>query len=603
MEKSRKNKLLIISILIIGIALAGSTFAWLSWRSGTNTTVNFTVTANFSCSADGGGNITSNDASIMPTSCTNSEHAIVREVTTSVVNNGDTSVYMDLWLEIENIGVGLTESKNFKYALTTSPTSCTTGVQKTGSFNGKVQGNKVQILKGSEFATSSSKKYYLYIWLDSAETSLGTTNQSFELSLGGSCTNGASSEPNAPVLDNTGMVPVVISNDGTVTTVSKDDPSWYNYEEKQWANAVLVKQTGTKTRTYYLTTPNETVNQDDILAYYVWIPKYKYKIWIKDGTTSSSPQEIDIVFEDKDTVTTGSEVGEYMTHPAFNFGGEKLSGIWVGKFETSASPDSNCFKSPSDDNCRNNNIEPRILPKVNALNYQYVGNQFMTALKFSGGSMDSSGVVSFGGSTTFGLSDTTNSHMMKNSEWGAVAYLSHSKYGTCTNGTCTEIRLNNYWSSPKSETGCGAATSTTTSTVSTCAIRYGAATAYPQSTTGNISGVFDMSGGLDEYVMGNYYNTTNTTYFAKLPESKYYDVYTIASNSSCTLTTCGGHALFETASWYSDYAGFVDSFYPWFRRGGDYFNGTYAGAFYSYYNNGYSLFNYGFRSVLLASGA
>ena len=33
--------------------------------------------------------------------------------------------------------------------------------------------------------------------------------------------------------------------------------------------------------------------------------------------------------------------------------------------------------------------------------------------------------------------------MMKNIEWGAVTYLSHSKYGRCANNICEEITINN----------------------------------------------------------------------------------------------------------------------------------------------------------------
>ena len=43
----------------------------------------------------------------------------------------------------------------------------------------------------------------------------------------------------------------------------------------------------------------------------------------------------------------------------------------------------------------------------------------------------------------YGLSTSIDTHMIKNMEWGAVAYLSHSKYGTCTDGTCTEVNINN----------------------------------------------------------------------------------------------------------------------------------------------------------------
>ena len=124
-------------------------------------------------------------------------------------------------------------------------------------------------------------------------------------------------------------------------------------------------------------------------------------------------------------------------------------------------------------------------------------------------------------------------------------------------------------------TGCGASTANESYNV-TCGITYGNASSYPQSTTGNISGIFDMSGGAYEYVMGNYNNTADTTYFQTLPSSKYYDVYISSqftgSNSTnmtfCTLATCGGHALYETSAWYNDDAKFISSNSPWFERGG-----------------------------------
>ena len=40
----------------------------------------------------------------------------------------------------------------------------------------------------------------------------------------------------------------------------------------------------------------------------------------------------------------------------------------------------------------------------------------------------------------YGLSSDTDSHMMKNSEWGAIAYLTQSKYGVYDN----EIAINNH---------------------------------------------------------------------------------------------------------------------------------------------------------------
>lgn len=101
-----------------------------------------------------------------------------------------------------------------------------------------------------------------------------------------------------PVLD-TGMIPVTIANNGTVTTVSENDLSWYDYDNKQWANAVLVKETAdsesaSHDRSYYKTNSengnNVTVTESDILAYYVWIPRYSYKIWTLGESATGGEQ-------------------------------------------------------------------------------------------------------------------------------------------------------------------------------------------------------------------------------------------------------------------------------------------------------------------------
>ena len=126
--------------------------------------------------------------------------------------------------------------------------------------------------------TKGGKTIYMDLWLDAKETSSDTMNQSFELSLNGSCVD-QKEEPNAPVLDD-GMIPVVFdtSNDTVVKTVSSTDNSWYNYSNQEWANAVLVKENSTQTRAYYKVNPGMKINQSDILTYYVWIPRYKYQL-------------------------------------------------------------------------------------------------------------------------------------------------------------------------------------------------------------------------------------------------------------------------------------------------------------------------------------
>ena len=136
--------------------------------------------------------------------------------------------------------------------------------------------------------------------------------------------------------------------------------------------------------------------------------------------------------------------------------------------------------------------------------------------------------------------------MAKNDEWGAAAYLSHSKYGINT-----EVRLNNYYNNDY-KTGCGASIANASESTS-CDISYGSSSTYPQSTTGNINGIFDMSGGAWERVMGVFANSegtlwsgydtsynsgfnglvgsSGTSYTSGIafPEEKYYNVYKASS--------------------------------------------------------------------------
>ena len=46
---------------------------------------------------------------------------------------------------------------------------------------------------------------------------------------------------------------------------------WYKYEEKKWANAVILKSGVT----YEI---GEVIPEKDIESYFVWVPKYKYKL-------------------------------------------------------------------------------------------------------------------------------------------------------------------------------------------------------------------------------------------------------------------------------------------------------------------------------------
>ena len=682
-DDKNKKIILVLGILTVIFTIIGGSLAYFSWISSEaqKTNIVFTVERTFSCAADGGGSITNNSAIIVPTlvNSNTTGNYIKREVkVTPTINQNGKTIYMDLWLDINKLDSGLSNSTHFNYAFTTSSTSNTIGVVASGNFNGKVgntnanemtSSNRVNLLSNKSYSATTTDTYYLWIWLDAEETSSDTMDQSFSLSLNGSC--GDAQPASAPDLDD-GMIPVVISNNGIATTVSKDDNNWYNYNDKEWANVVLVNSSS---RSKYLNTTGVTVSEADILAYYVWIPRYSYRIPIVSCSTISNPtyddypscysyvlsdsdktslinwvhefisaemnasytleqattdvsnclnngssivqgvedagpinfldmismynevndpdityttefnssknvtsqREIDIVFENKTTTKqNGDAIDTYYTHPAFTFGNTELNGIWVGKFETTGSADTPTIKG--------NNA---------SLVSQNVSTQFTTAQKL--------------GTSTYGSTSKVDSHMMKNSEWGAVAYLSHSEYGTNK-----EIRINNYWNINKTLTGCGANTENESSS-NTCGIVYGNATTYPQSTTGNVTGIFDVSGGAAEYVMG-YYSGASTTWgatsndnaagFSSKPASKYFDDYmTTNPLTACDGGICYGHGLSETFNWYNDLAYFVTAEYPWFKRGGSNYDGAGAGAFgfdgVSGYVGGYD----GFRVVLSPIGA
>ena len=366
------------------------------------------------------------------------------------------------------------------------------------------------------------------------------------------------------------LVAVTINTDGTVKKASLYS-EWYNYTNKTWANAVLLNGNDTYSA-------GDTIEENNIKAYYVWIPRYKYQIFY-DGTNATSKQLINIEFENKDTTKSRSTTKDsWLTHPAFTFGDTELNGIWVGKFELTGTTNN-----------------PTIKPNLTSLRSADVSTLFLTTQKLS-----------------------IFSAMLKNIEWGAVAYLTFSQYGQGLN----EVRINN---SSTYTTGC-AASAKNGSKYSGCENAYNTNTGYLASTTGNISGIYDMSGGAWEYVMGvmedKFYSNTpssgrlssynsgfsgknlidgTTTTGVSFPESKYYDIYTYGTTNSDTAAYARYHigdATTETKCRVGCAANFVTHQTPWFLRGGYYKSGEYAGlfAFSSDTGSNVSAFGYNFIS-------
>jgi len=380
-----------------------------------------------------------------------------------------------------------------------------------------------------------------------------------------------------------GMIPVKFDASGNAV-VADTNSEWYDYEAHEWANAVLVNCADSTVKSKYFDSNNKvlasavgkTISTDEIMQMYVYIPRYKL-FNAEDGT--SNPQAINIAFESKTTAkSTGTKNGEWLTHPAFTFGDKELAGIWVGKFETS-----------------NTSTLPKIVPNASSLRSMNVSAQFNT-----------SRLMTTTLASTYGTSINDDSHMMKNMEWGAVAYLSSSIYGryanasTCISSGC-EVWINN---NENYTTGC-AGSSVSASSASTCNA-WNTATGVNASTTGNIYGIYDMSGGADEYVMGNYNDTISSAGFSSMPEAKYYDKYTGTDSNSDFTKYHLGDATKETLktkstggnAWYGDWSYSVYSSLPWVFRGGFYDFGTDAGVFSSTCHDGNSSDNLSFRVVL-----
>ena len=370
-------------------------------------------------------------------------------------------------------------------------------------------------------------------------------------------TNLDTSGANKPVLASN-MIPVYYDEANSVwkkadKNNSQKDYRWYSYSSTgeykgMWANAVTVKDTNRQT--YLSATPGTTISMDDITTMWVWIPRFNAVTPSNyNGGTQSKPNAIDVTFVKQNETAID----------AFTFGNKELSGFWYGKFEIGGSLASSC----TNETCNVSNIV--VKPNVSSLRSQKVSSFF-----YASRSMEQAG-------NSFGfVNSEVDTHMSKNNEWGAVAYLTQSIYGRCTSSTtCTEVGINN---NSGYITGYGAPAGSSSSVTNGT---YNTALGKDASTTGTIYGIYDMSGGAYEYVMGVYNNAKSSSGFNSLPDEKYYNNYT---GSSYT-----GHALTETKRWYGDNDGFVSASYPWFARGGYYGAGGVTGVFYFSSHDGNSI--------------
>ena len=373
---------------------------------------------------------------------------------------------------------------------------------------------------------------------------------------------------NAPKLLE-GMTPVIYNEDfeywDLVIDVEEED--WYNYEKKIWANVMLQDYTD-----------NNIDNLDGSM--FVWIPRYAYKI-SPDNYHTSSYGIIDIKFlvDDTNVAYDGTPIDpnntnsskDYVVHPAFRAFGE-VSGIWVSKFEASTHEYGQIGQGNNDTNTTN-------------LTYKsYYDCYSWTNIDMNNQFTVSKNMVN---NYIYGLnSEQANTHMMKNTEWGAVAYLTQSTYGRNNN----EIWSNNYYDQNGTKTGYSARSSSDKkygSSIDDVTFLWNSSNGVKASTTGNVYGVYDMVGGAIER-MAAYLNNNSKSLneFGKVlveqTNKDYVDIYNVGSLdtqiANYDLTRYKfGDAIYETSlyghgnsktSWYFASSGMMNNAYPFIFRGG-----------------------------------
>ena len=408
-----------------------------------------------------------------------------------------------------------------------------------------------------------------------------------------------------------GMTPVKWNGTNWVKT-TREDSEWYDYENQEWANVVLGDATFTTSGS------EEILDESKVYSMLVWIPRYAYQITSQYHENGTGAGNINIVFVDTNdqnkektqtyseeypSYTTGSGMTDYVVHPAFNYGTTKLAGFWVGKYETSHTGSTTDASTGSTDT-NVTTLTATIRAGVTSWRNINISNIYTVCTE-----LNKEG-------NPYGLNtddSKVDPHLMKNTEWGAVAYLSQNT----TYGKGSEV-----WINPNSNFITGQAGSSVSASNTTSTNEYNTTNGQNASTTGNVTGIYDMSGGAWEYVAAyvnnGHSNLTDETLGKNVyeAEAKYKDVYQATSTSgsdsqsgnyNLSTPTNGkyGDAVYETSnsysgstSWYSDFSDFPYSYYPFFVRGGIYSFGSNAGLFNFSDYAGSNFSHFSFRVVL-----
>ena len=402
---------------------------------------------------------------------------------------------------------------------------------------------------------------------------------------------------------------------------------------------------------------------------WVWIPRFAYRIdesnetvdvVFLQGTSDNYYDEEGILREAKRCKSADDIVDTttgFTVHPAFtdesmigyrNGGWDsEIEGIWVAKFEAgyATGGENTAPIKASSVNYTQTQVWSAAVENgtsseasISARNWlDEIYGETETKIKYPTfqGSAYSMNYISIGDAYSisrtlteneniYGLSSDADSHMMKNSEWGAIAYLTQSKYGVYDK----EIVINNH-----NENSGG--TSSTKAEGNNLASVY-AVTGYNNtgkkwneylgedespSTTGNMYGIYDLSGGLWEWTTGYINNGSSSlidcgSSYVTGTSNKYSTVYPYSDEGTNNTekeqnnyelnTKIYGDAIKETSkegtvnsSWYEDYSYYLRNNGPFFKRGGFYEDDKAAGIIAFHPTDGYNPYKYGFRCILI----
>ena len=294
----------------------------------------------------------------------------------------------------------------------------------------------------------------------------------------------------------TGMIPVKYNGTDWVVC-SKDDLEWYSYDDtKKWANVMLSDGTYKEGKAQ----EGQIVKESELGSMYVWIPRYAYRIageknievnFLKGNTNKDKNNKEYTINESADTKTTA------IVHPAFSLGGGQLSGIWVAKFEASGTNKNGQAVGNGSSTSSAQQYAPdettiaKSLPNKISWRYTTIGESQKRSMDIAGAQKEKYGL------------EYANSHLIRNSEWGAVAYLCYSQYGNVPkiNGAGSLVP-NRHWydmytgQGPKGTNDEGWYNRTDETH------NYNTENGILASTTGNITGIYDMNGGSWERVAG-----------------------------------------------------------------------------------------------------